>query len=102
MIEALYVHIPFCKTKCHYCDFISYPYFDDDLKTRYVEALKKECIIIENKLKEDIKLKSIFLGGGTPTCLSSGLLLDLLLFIKDFPFTVSNRNNRGSQSQYLR
>lgn len=84
MIEALYVHIPFCKTKCHYCDFISYPYFDDDLKTRYVEALKKECIIIENKLKEDIKLKSIFLGGGTPTCLSSGLLLDLLLFIKDF------------------
>lgn len=84
MIQALYVHIPFCKRKCHYCDFISYPYFDDSFKARYVKAVKKECTTIGNDLREDIKLKSIFLGGGTPTCLSGGLLLDLLLFIKDY------------------
>lgn len=81
MIEALYIHLPFCQTKCNYCDFISFPGCTVELQERYVEALKKEVLLRKQNLP--IKLKSIFLGGGTPTCLSGGLLAHLIKFIQD-------------------
>jgi oxygen-independent coproporphyrinogen III oxidase len=70
---SLYIHIPFCKQKCFYCDFPSYANIDY-LKDDYVEALCKE---IENKnIKYNIK--SIFIGGGTPSYLDSKQLDKLL------------------------
>ncbi|KJS80405.1 MAG: hypothetical protein JM58_18890 [Peptococcaceae bacterium BICA1-8] len=86
MLEALYIHIPFCKAKCNYCDFLSFTGCTVELQHRYIEALKKEALLKNQKLDLEVNLKSIFFGGGTPTCLSSGLLVHLLDFIQaNFP-----------------
>ncbi|MGI6224647.1 MAG: radical SAM family heme chaperone HemW [Peptococcales bacterium] len=81
MIEALYIHIPFCQAKCNYCDFYSFSGSSEELQKRYVEALKQEAILSKDDLA--INLKSIFFGGGTPTCLSGGLLVHLLEFLSE-------------------
>ena len=70
---SLYVHIPFCKLKCFYCDFPSYARIDH-LREDYVKALCKE--IKEKNIKHNIK--SIFIGGGTPSYLESKDLKILL------------------------
>jgi oxygen-independent coproporphyrinogen III oxidase len=62
---GLYIHIPFCKMKCYYCDFPSFSGKESSM-TDYAEALSKEIdIMCKNK-----KIKTIFIGGGTPTYLS--------------------------------
>jgi oxygen-independent coproporphyrinogen III oxidase len=66
MAEFLYIHIPFCIRKCVYCDFYSLPY-DELAAGKYVESLCRELSI---RKKEAGRLKSIFIGGGTPTLLS--------------------------------
>ena len=63
---SLYVHVPFCKQKCFYCDFPSYATLES-LMEDYVEAL---CTEIEEKAK-GYKIKSIFIGGGTPSYLET-------------------------------
>ncbi|ASW43676.1 radical SAM family heme chaperone HemW [Clostridium isatidis] len=73
---SLYIHIPFCKQKCFYCDFPSYANIDY-LKEDYVDALCKE---IENK-NITYNIKSIFVGGGTPSYLNSKQLEKLLITI---------------------
>lgn len=69
---GLYVHIPFCKSKCHYCDFLSFS--NEPLQEAYVDALVKE---IENQAKvirNSHTVQTIFMGGGTPTVLPPFLL----------------------------
>ncbi|MCY6959710.1 radical SAM family heme chaperone HemW [Clostridium brassicae] len=61
---ALYIHIPFCKQKCLYCDFPSYC-GEENKMLSYSKALSKEI----NRIK-DKKISTIFIGGGTPTYLS--------------------------------
>lgn len=86
---SLYIHIPFCKQKCFYCDFPSYASLDH-LKEDYVEALCKE---IEEKVF-GYKIKSIFIGGGTPSYLEISQIYKLLETInnlnlsKDMEFTM--------------
>jgi len=70
---SLYIHIPFCKQKCFYCDFPSYARIDH-LREDYVKALCKE--IKGKNITHNIK--SIFIGGGTPSYLSSKDLKILL------------------------
>ncbi|WP_195429569.1 radical SAM family heme chaperone HemW [Clostridium sp. D46t1_190503_E9] len=79
---ALYIHIPFCKQKCFYCDFPSYASLDH-LKDDYVEALCKE---IEEKVI-DYKIKSIFIGGGTPSYLETNQIYKLLKTISKLNLT---------------
>lgn len=62
--RALYIHIPFCKSKCKYCDFPSYSGCESYMKD-YTNALKSEI----QKYKDE-QFKTIFIGGGTPTYLS--------------------------------
>lgn len=69
---GLYVHIPFCISKCKYCDFNSYK-IDKISKETYLQDLKMEMSMYKNELeKNNIKdeISSIFLGGGTPSILS--------------------------------
>jgi oxygen-independent coproporphyrinogen-3 oxidase len=80
MERALYIHIPFCVRKCLYCDF--YSISDLSLQDDYIDAL-----ISEIKRIEDKKLKSIFIGGGTPTVLSKNNLEKLLRSLSKFQFT---------------
>jgi oxygen-independent coproporphyrinogen-3 oxidase len=61
---ALYIHIPFCRAKCAYCDFTSYAGLDA-LHDEYVTAL-----IQEMDLAEPFSVRTIYIGGGTPTVLS--------------------------------
>ena len=72
----LYLHIPFCKSKCSYCAFASVA-GQKELYARYCEALK-----IELKGLPAIPLETVFFGGGTPTCLPAALLYDLMAFLK--------------------
>lgn len=70
---SLYIHIPFCKQKCFYCDFPSYASIDY-LREDYVKALCKE--IEERTMKYTIK--SIFIGGGTPSYLETKEIIKML------------------------
>lgn len=65
MSEFLYIHIPFCIKKCAYCDFLSFQY-DENLAVKYTDALCKEL-----ELKKDFlgTLKTVYIGGGTPSIL---------------------------------
>ena len=71
---GVYVHIPFCRHRCHYCDFNTYEGLDD-LHGRYVDALLAE---IERFPADGRPATSVFFGGGTPTLLPSGDLVRLL------------------------
>ena len=72
MIEHVYIHIPFCIRKCHYCSFVSG--FDVNQKTLYINSLLAE---IKKKYNND-KLKTIYFGGGTPSLLSADELNSIL------------------------
>lgn len=65
---GLYVHIPFCKKKCNYCDFCSYSDLDAETKNSYINALIAE--INSYKRSDKISIDTIFFGGGTPSLLS--------------------------------
>ena len=86
---SLYIHIPFCKQKCFYCDFPSYS-GKDRFKEDYVDALVKE---IENRANGYI-IKTIFIGGGTPSYLDVNQIEKLLTSInklnlsKDIEFSM--------------
>ncbi|MBR2809457.1 MAG: radical SAM family heme chaperone HemW [Erysipelotrichaceae bacterium] len=73
MIKHLYVHIPFCKSICDYCDFCRVPY-NEKLASHYLESLKKE---LEQRVK-GTSFKTIYIGGGTPSALSPELLDSML------------------------
>ena len=76
MLIGLYIHIPFCASKCYYCDFLSFK--KDEKQEAYIDALTKEMEQTAKNLASDTTIKSIFIGGGTPTVLPP-LLLDKLL-----------------------
>ncbi|NWO13764.1 radical SAM family heme chaperone HemW [Virgibacillus sp.] len=65
-IHSVYIHIPFCQQICHYCDFTKF-FYNEQLANDYVDALKKEMSTYVEKEK---KVKTIFIGGGTPTALT--------------------------------
>lgn len=70
---SLYIHIPFCKSKCKYCDFLSFP------NTEYINAYKKALINEINAF--DIgnnSVKSIFIGGGTPSIIESSIIAEIM------------------------
>lgn len=80
-MSSLYLHIPFCLKKCHYCSFSSFV-TSPSIHTQYVDALKKELDQI--KLNTDISpISTLFIGGGTPTCLTSNLLVSVINYCKE-------------------
>ena len=64
-VTSLYIHVPFCAQKCEYCAFYSEA-SSGELINRYVAALVRELEIVA----EDLKPKTIFFGGGTPSLLN--------------------------------
>lgn len=72
MVKSAYIHIPFCKSKCKYCSFISFPKLE--LKEKYLEALRQE---IKANYKGEI-LNTLYFGGGTPSLLSVDEFDDLI------------------------
>ena len=66
---SLYIHIPFCVRKCGYCDFLSAP-ADEKARDRYVQALLMEIERYQGPETADRKIKTLYIGGGTPSILS--------------------------------
>ena len=79
MSKNVYIHIPFCKQKCNYCSFISFPRLD--MKDQYIKALIKE---IKTKYRQE-QLRTLYFGGGTPS----------LLDIEDFKAVISLFNTNS-------
>ena len=71
-MKSVYIHIPFCKQKCRYCSFISYPKLE--FKDKYIESLKTE---IKERYKGEV-LETLYIGGGTPSLLSSEEIFSLI------------------------
>ena len=67
-MSGIYIHIPFCKQACHYCDF----HFSTSMgkKERMVLALQKELVLRKVEFKDEI-VESIYFGGGTPSVLET-------------------------------
>ena len=65
---GLYIHIPFCVSKCKYCDFNSYK-LDLEKKRKYLNDLKKEMEFYKEEIGEKY-IDTIFIGGGTPSILT--------------------------------
>ena len=76
MVKSAYIHIPFCRQKCHYCSFVSFPYFEK--KEQYLSSLKKQ-ISVEYKGEE---LNTLYFGGGTPSLLSPDEISSLIQMFK--------------------
>ncbi len=81
-ISSVYIHIPFCKKICKYCDFAKY-YYDAKLASSYFEALEKE---VRSRYQGE-KIKTIYIGGGTPSSLSLELLEKLFAIVAIFDKT---------------
>lgn len=79
-MAGIYIHIPFCKQACHYCDF----HFSTSLNTKvdFLQALKREIELRSNEL-ENSDINTIYLGGGTPSILKT----DEIKMIFDWIFT---------------
>ncbi|MBE5959278.1 MAG: radical SAM family heme chaperone HemW [Lachnospiraceae bacterium] len=79
----IYIHIPFCVRKCRYCDFLSAP-ADDETKEKYVKALINEIKAYGKILsKKQLKVDSIFIGGGTPSVLEAGDMAEILSTVRN-------------------
>lgn len=76
---SVYIHIPFCKNICSYCDFCKM-YYESDIADKYLKELKQEI----DKNYNGEKVKSLYIGGGTPSCLNNNQLTELFSLTKIF------------------
>ena len=74
---GIYVHIPFCKRKCYYCDFVSYDNKYEKIDS-YIETVKKEIEDTSNEFTKNHIVSTIYFGGGTPSFLESKYIKLLL------------------------
>lgn len=79
---GLYVHIPFCVSKCRYCDFLSMP-CDYGTREKYIEALCREINDFSEKYKNEYIVTSVFFGGGTPSVLEEKLFFRIISLINE-------------------
>lgn len=84
MIKSVYIHIPFCDSICSYCDFSKF-IKNDDWINKYLISLKKE---IEQRYNFE-EIETLYIGGGTPSCLNLNQLKELFNIIKVFKLSKS-------------
>ncbi|MBQ8498426.1 radical SAM family heme chaperone HemW [Chlamydia sp.] len=116
---ALYIHIPFCSKKCHYCSFYTIPY-KEQLITSYCEAVIKEGQKKLASLRSSHYVDTVFFGGGTPSLVPPSHIQDILMaleahlareitleanpenlsqdYLRDLTFTAVNRISIGIQT----
>ena len=78
---SIYVHIPFCKHKCMYCDFLSFDGETSTKKIEYINALMSE-IRMYKPYADRYMVKTIYIGGGTPSFLDEAMIGNVLSTIK--------------------
>jgi oxygen-independent coproporphyrinogen-3 oxidase len=84
MVEAasLYVHIPFCKKRCYYCDFNTVAGNDGQIEA-YFNALNQEIIQVARKYASDTPIHTLYIGGGTPSHVNADLISKLMYNLKE-------------------
>ena len=82
---GIYIHIPYCKSKCNYCDFISFADKEDTIK-KYIETVLKE---IDECNFSGFNIGTIYIGGGTPSFIDSIYIIELVSDMNN-PFNASN------------
>lgn len=80
--KSLYIHVPFCKSKCHYCNFISFAGKNEFIKPYFV-ALKQELEYYFDKYP-DIILQTVYIGGGTPSVVDCSYYDDVFSLLSNF------------------
>lgn len=88
MNVGIYVHIPFCRSKCLYCDFVSYtldvsPLQEKKIIGDYLKILITEATYYHERFPR-LTAETLYIGGGTPTCLTGGQLFDLLEGLRSY------------------
>lgn len=79
---GIYIHIPFCKQKCYYCDFVSYANKEEKIQ-EYIECLQKEIEMESEKYKnEEYEITTIYIGGGTPSFIDASYIERIINTIK--------------------
>lgn len=89
MTNSIYIHIPFCKQKCNYCDFNSYAH-KEDLVDEYLLALEKE-ILLCSTAHSPKSINTIYIGGGTPSILAPKQMERLFISLEN-NFSYINTN----------
>lgn len=79
---GIYIHIPFCKQKCNYCDFYSIKW-DDESENKYIEAIINEIKSYKDNLRGNYIADTIFFGGGTPTIIKTENLRRIIDCLRD-------------------
>ncbi|MBQ6991332.1 MAG: radical SAM protein [Clostridia bacterium] len=77
---GIYIHIPFCASKCAYCDFISFDKKEEYI-SKYIESLKSE--IETSEILNNSKVNTIYIGGGTPSYIDSKYIVQIIDIIKE-------------------
>ncbi len=78
-MAGIYIHIPFCIKKCAYCDFNSYPDIRD-MSYSFGKAVISE---IKNSPYKNKRIDTVYIGGGTPTCIDENILIDILAAVRE-------------------
>ena len=94
-MAGIYIHIPFCKTRCIYCDF--YSTTRSELKSRYIHALCKELQIRKEYLRGE-PVETIYFGGGTPSQLAEEDFREVFETIRKYYGTVSYTHLRAHET----
>ena len=79
-MSGIYIHIPFCKKKCHYCDF--YITLNKNNVSKLIDAIKFELILRKNFLNKN-SIETIYFGGGTPSMISPNYIGNIIKEIKN-------------------
>lgn len=87
MTKHLYIHVPFCKSICHYCDFVRFKKDNNDLCIQ--KYIKNICNQVAQESKKN-QYQTIYIGGGTPNMLNDTDLDFLLSFLKEYINTKEN------------
>jgi oxygen-independent coproporphyrinogen-3 oxidase len=80
--HSMYLHIPFCQKRCSYCDFNTFSGLNHLIPT-YIHQLKREISFYGKQFANDLPVKTIFFGGGTPSLIEGKLFKSLLEKISD-------------------
>lgn len=89
MAAGIYLHIPFCRSRCSYCDFATDVYRDADSVERYVKALVREIDLFRSGTVEQMEqggtkaIDTVYFGGGTPSLLSADQVERIIVAVKD-------------------
>ena len=82
---SIYIHIPFCESRCHYCDFCSSLLNRENVE-KYFSYLEREINLYRNFLREKI-IDTVFIGGGTPSSVDGKYIARILKILSDFEFS---------------